>query len=136
VIASIRPGSEIEGALRLRRQWLLEQGLAHEHGGRIAFARDLLQTLEKRELAEIGARMTHEMGLDYVEIQRGERITGTYRRMLTLSSGRFALIERAHDFGLVPWRPVLERAKGQSVTGLVGGDGISWSIGQRRGLSL
>ncbi|HEX2656081.1 MAG TPA: relaxase/mobilization nuclease RlxS [Xanthobacteraceae bacterium] len=136
VIASIRPGSEIEGALRLRRQWLLEQGLAHEHGGRIAFARDLLQTLEKRELAEIGARMTHEMGLDYVEIQRGERITGTYRRMLTLSSGRFALIERAHDFSLVPWRPVLERAKGQSVTGLVGGDGISWSIGQRRGLSL
>jgi hypothetical protein len=44
--------------------------------------------------------------------------------------GRFALIERAHDFSLVPWRPVLEWAKGQAV----GGEGISWSIGQKRGL--
>jgi hypothetical protein len=54
--------------------------------------------------------------------------------MLTLNSGCFALIERAHDFGLVPWRPVLERAKGQSVTGVVGGEGIFWSIGIKRGL--
>ena len=35
---------------------------------------------------------------------------------------------------LVPWRPVLERAKGQSVIGVVGGEGISWSIGIKRGL--
>ena len=56
--------------------------------------------------------------------------------MLTLNSGRFALIERARDFSLVPWRPVLERAKGQAVTGVVGGEGISWSIGQKRGLGL
>jgi len=34
------------------------------------------------------------------------------------------------DLSLVPWRPVLERAKGQSV---VGGEGISWSIGNGRG---
>jgi hypothetical protein len=27
-----------KGALRLRRQWLLEQGLAREQGGRIAYA--------------------------------------------------------------------------------------------------
>jgi Protein of unknown function (DUF3363) len=56
--------------------------------------------------------------------------------MLTLNSGRFALIERARDFSLVPWRPALERAKGQAITGVVGGEGISWSIGQKRGLGL
>jgi hypothetical protein len=54
--------------------------------------------------------------------------------MLTLNSGRFALIERAHEFSLVPWRPVLERAMGQTVTGVVGGEGVSWSIGIKRGL--
>jgi hypothetical protein len=136
VIASTGLGSEFEGALRLRRQWLLEQGLAREQGGRIAYARNLLQTLERRELAEVSARMTRETGLDYAETKPGERIKGTYRRMLTLNSGRFALIERARDFSLVPWRPVLERAKGQAVTGVVGGEGISWSIGQKRGLGL
>ncbi|WP_291694434.1 DUF3363 domain-containing protein [Bradyrhizobium sp.] len=44
--------------------------------------------------------------------------------MLTLNSGRFALIEPSHDFALVPWRPVLERARGHMVTGSVGGEGI------------
>ena len=136
MIASSGLGLEFEGALRSRRQWLLEQGLAREQGGRIAYARNLLQTLERRELAEVGARMTRETGLDYAETKPDDRITGTYRRMLTLSSGRFALIERARDFSLVLWRPVLERAKGQAVTGVVGGEGISWSIGQKRGLGL
>jgi hypothetical protein len=120
----------------LRRQWLLEQGLAHEQGGRIAYARNLLQTLERREPDEVSVRIARETGLDSAETKAGERITGTYRRMLTLNSGRFALIERARDFSLVPWRPVLERAKGQVVTGVVGGDGISWAVGQRRGLGL
>ena len=134
MFASRGLGSEIEIALRSRRQWLLEQGLAREQGGQIAYARNLLQTLERRELAEVSARMMRETGLDYAETRPGDRITGTYRRMLTLNSGRFALIERARDFSLVPWRPVLERVKGQNVVGVVGGEGISWSIGVRRGL--
>ncbi|WP_316399252.1 DUF3363 domain-containing protein [Bradyrhizobium sp. 33ap4] len=44
--------------------------------------------------------------------------------MLTLNSGGFVLIERSHEFALVPWRPVLERA-GQLVTSQVGGEGMS-----------
>lgn len=82
--------------------------------------------------AEVGARIAGETGLRFAEIKAGDRLTGTCRRTLTLNSGRFALIERAQEFSLVPWRPVLERAKGQSVTG----EKISWSIGQKRGLGL
>ena len=133
-IASTGMGSEVGSALAARRQWLLDHGLAHEEDGRIAYARNLLQTLERRELADVAARTAGETGLGYAEIKPGDWLNGTYRRMLTLSSGRFALIERAHAFSLVPWRPVLERARGQSVTGVVGGEGISWSIGIKRGL--
>jgi len=93
-----------------------------------------LQTLKRRELAEVAKRIASETGLGYAEIKQGHRLNGTYRRMLILNSGRFALIERAHDFSFVPWRPVLERAKGQSVTGVVGGEGISWSIGLKRSI--
>ena len=67
-------------------------------------------------------------------MKTGDSLTGRYKRMLTLNSGRYALIERSHDFALVPWRPVLERARGQMVTGSVGGEGISWSIGIKRGI--
>ncbi|WP_308163726.1 relaxase/mobilization nuclease RlxS [Bradyrhizobium sp. SRL28] len=133
-IAPMGLGSDVGAAIRARRQWLLEQGLAREQDGRMVYARNLLQTLERRELAETGARIAGETGLGYSEIKPGDRLTGTFRRTLTLNSGRFALIERAQEFSLVPWRPVLERAKGQSVTGVVGGEGISWSIGIKRGL--
>lgn len=77
-----------------------------------------------------------ETGLDYAKTKPGDRVTGAYRRMMTLNSGRYALIERARDFSLVPWLPVLERAQGQAATGVVGGATISWSIGKKRDLGI
>ncbi|WP_024512898.1 relaxase/mobilization nuclease RlxS [Bradyrhizobium sp. ARR65] len=127
-------GAEVETSLRARRQWLIEQGLAREQGGEVRYARDLLQTLEARELAKVAADISARTGLDHIEVKAGDNLTGIYRRMLTLNSGRYALIERSHDFALVPWRPVLERARGQMVSGSVGGEGISWSIGMKRGI--
>ena len=64
-IAPMGLGSEVGAALRARRQWLLEQGLAREQDGRLIYARNLLQTLERRELAETGARIAGETGLRY-----------------------------------------------------------------------
>jgi hypothetical protein len=89
--------------------------------------------LERREPAKVGARMMGETGLDYTETKPGDQTRGTYRRMLTLGSCRFALIKHAREFSLVPWRPMLERAKGQVVTGVVGGEGIAQSHPAVRG---
>ncbi len=85
----------------------------------------MLETLEARELARTAADISARTGLDHVDVKAGDKVEGVYRRVLTLHSGRFALIERSHEFALVPWRPVLERARGQLVTGRVGGEGIS-----------
>ncbi|MGY3534570.1 relaxase/mobilization nuclease RlxS [Bradyrhizobium sp. USDA 4452] len=133
-LASSGFGADVEAALRARRQWLIEQGLAREDGGRMRFARNMLETLEAREVARTAADISARTGLAHVGAKAGDTISGIYRRSLTLNSGRFALIERSHDFVLVPWRPVLERARGQLVTGIVGGEGISWSIGIKRGI--
>jgi uncharacterized protein DUF3363 len=127
-------GAEVEAALRTGRQWLIEQGLAREQGGQVRYARDLLRALEARELTGTAADISARTGLEHLEVKTGDKLTGVYRRTLTLTSGRYALIERSHDFALVPWRPVLERARGQMVTGSVGGEGISWTIGIKRGL--
>lgn len=127
-------GAEVGAALRTRRQWLLEQGLAREQDGQLRYARDLLRTLERRELGRAGADISARTGLEHLEVKAGDIVSGVYRRTLTLNSGRFALIERSREFALVPWRPVLERARGQLVTGSVSGEGISWSIGMRRGI--
>jgi type IV secretory pathway VirD2 relaxase len=133
-LASAGFGAEVAAALRARRQWLIEQGLAREEGSQVRFARNMLETLEARELVRTAADISARTGLEHVGVKAGDKIEGVYRRMLTLNSGRFALIERSHEFVLVPWRPVLERARGQLVTGQVGGEGISWSIGIKRGI--
>ncbi|OMI11896.1 hypothetical protein BSN85_10530 [Bradyrhizobium brasilense] len=102
--------------------------------GQARYARNMLETLEARELARTVADISARTRLEHVDVKAGDKVEGVYRRVLTLHSGRFALIERSHEFALVPWRPVLERARGQLVTGQVGGEGISWSIGIKRGI--
>lgn len=59
-------------------------------------------------------------------------ISGTYRRALDTMSGRFVVVEKSREFTLVPWRPVLDRHFGKSVSGIMRGDGISWSFGRGR----
>jgi len=86
------------------------RGFAREDGGGIAYARNLLQTLERRELAEVaGAGSPAKTGLGYAEIKPGDRLNGNLSAHADAEvAAVFALIERAHDFNLVPWRPVLE----------------------------
>ena len=66
----------------------------------------------------------------------GEHVTGVYRRSLMLASGRFAMLDDGIGFTLVPWRPVVERRLGQSVSALVRGEHVSWKFGRKLGLSI
>lgn len=36
-----------------------------------------------------------------------------------LSSGKFAIVEKTHEFRLVPWRPVIDPQLGREVMGVV-----------------
>ena len=129
-------GEEVHAALDRRTEHLVAQGLAQRQGSRMLFARDLLATLEARDLERAARSITSSSDLSYRKLGEGERVRGTYRRVLDLSSGRYALIESAHEFTLVPWRPVLEREIGREVTGIVRGRGVSWLFGRERDLSL
>jgi len=130
-------GREARQALAQRRQWLLEQGLASEQGGSIVYRANLLRILRDRELQKVSEQLAGQLGLHYITQEPGRRIEGVYRRRVDLVSGRYALIERSHEFTLVPWRPVLERSLGQHVSGIARGDGaISWTFGRRRGPSI
>ncbi len=67
----------------------------------------------------------------------GERITGRYKGAMELVSGKYAMVEtRSREFTLVPWRPVIEKELGRTVSGIVIGDGIRWELGRSRGLSI
>ena len=68
-----------------------------------------------------------------VELPSGERVSGTYRQSVRLVSSRYALVEHSREFTLVPWRPVIDKALGRQVSGLVRGSGVSWELGRKRG---
>jgi type IV secretory pathway VirD2 relaxase len=130
-------GAEVREAMDRRIEHLAGEGLARRQGQRVIFARDLLDTLRKRDLTAAAARLSAETGLAYRPSVEGEHVAGVYRQRLTLSSGRFAMIDNGFGFQLVPWRPALERQLGQQVSGaLAPGGHVDWSFGRKRGLGL
>ncbi len=130
-------GGEVSEALKERAEHLADEGFARRQGRRIILQRDLLNTLRRRELDAAAATLADDTGLPYAKSASGEHVTGTYRQRLTLSSGRFAMIDNGLGFQLVPWSPSLERKLGQEVSGLVrGSGGIDWSFGRKRGLGI
>ena len=92
----------------------------------------MIEALQRRELLRVGAQLSREIGMPFVESETGACVSGVYRRPVDTMSGRFALVEKSREFTLVPWRPVLDRHVGKSVSGIMRGDGISWSFGRGR----
>lgn len=130
-------GAEVRSAMDARVDHLVEQGLARRQGQRVLFARDLLATLQRRELQEATAKLSVGTGLAHHAVGEGEHVAGVYRQRVTLASGRFAMIDDGLGFELVPWRPALEEQLGRQVSGvMMPGGRVDWSFGRKRGLGL
>ena len=132
-------GAEVRQALDERVEHLIGEGLAERQGqgGRVVFARRLLNTLRDRELSAVGERIATETGVPFNRAGSGEYVAGAYRQRLALASGRFAMIDDGLGFQLVPWSPSLEKEIGRHVTGVARDDGgVDWEFGRKRGLGL
>jgi hypothetical protein len=130
-------GAEVREAMDRRLEHLAEEGLVRRQGQRVIFAQDMLDTLRRQDLTAAAAKLSAETGLTHRPSIEGEHVAGVYRQRLTLSSGRFAMIDSGLGFQLVPWRPALEQKLGQQVSGVLGpGGNVDWSFGRKRGLGL
>ncbi len=129
-------GADVRAAMDRRAEQLVREGLARRRGPRVFFARDLLDTLRRRELAAAGGRLTAETGLPARTAGQGEQVAGIYRQRVTLASGRFAMIDDGLGFSLVPWTPTLEKQLGRQVSGVATATGVDWSFGRKRGLGV
>jgi type IV secretory pathway VirD2 relaxase len=130
-------GAEVRDAMDRRVEHLATEGLARRQGQRVIFVRDLLNTLRNRELSAAAKDIVAETGLVHRASAQSEQIAGIYRRRVSLSSGRFAMIDDGLGFQLVPWRPALEQQLGQHVSGVtMPGGSVDWSLSRKRGLGL
>jgi type IV secretory pathway VirD2 relaxase len=129
-------GAEVREAMDRRVDHLVEEGLARRQGQRTVFARDLLDTLRRRELDQVSSKLAAETGLPHRRSAEGEHVDGVYRQRLTLASGRFAVIDDGLVFQLVPWRPALDQRLGQHISGTMTARGVDWNFGRSRDLGL
>jgi type IV secretory pathway VirD2 relaxase len=130
-------GQEVSQAMDRRREHLIEQGDAtRQQNGRVVYRRDLLSTLEAREVARAGAELATTKPMPFRTAGDGETVSGTFTGTIQLTSGKFAIVEKSHEFTLVPWRPLIDRQLGREVEGIVQGGSVSWQLGRQRGLGL
>ena len=141
LLGKVVPGAgAFAGAVRqaceARKEFLVEQGFAQRQGQRVVLATNLLETLRTQELSEAGARVAAKTGLTYRPARENGRVSGVYRRSLMLVSGRFAMLDDGIGFTLVPWKPVIEKRLGQTMSAVVRGASVSWVLGRQRGSSI
>lgn len=129
-------GGEVKKVLERRQQWLMSQGLAQAEGGRAIYAPDLIDQLRARDLRNAGARLSIQTGLQFMEHSDGERIEGIYKRPVHLASGKYAIVERSKEFTLVPWRDILEKNQGKSVSGIMRSGKVFWNFSRNQGIGI
>ncbi|GGE55070.1 hypothetical protein GCM10007276_35080 [Agaricicola taiwanensis] len=130
-------GQQVREAMDQRREHHIEQRDATRgRDGRIFYRRNLLTTLREREVARVGAEIAQNKALPFRAATDGENASGKFTGTVQLSSGKFAVVEKSHEFTLVPWRPVIDRQLGREVMGVVQGGSVSWQLGRQKGLAL
>lgn len=121
-------GGDAKQAMQQRADFLAEQGLAERRGQRVILARNLLGTLRNRELAQAAKDIAAETGLEHRPVSDGQRVAGIYRRSVTLSSGRYAVLDDGIRFSLLPWKSEIELRLGLHVAATAYGDMVSWNL--------
>ena len=123
----------IKASLLKRQVALRKMGLKVGERGR--WQKSILAELQEMDLKAAAEDYNGAYGKAYAALGDTRQVEGVYKEAIERPSGKFAVIERARDFTLVPWRPVMERRLGQSISGRVSAGGISWSVSKQRGLS-
>lgn len=104
-------GKDVRAALSARRQWLIDEQLAHEGLDGPKFRKDMLTTLRRRELLRVATQMADELGLSYREAGQGrtdqwkartasgsrQRTVCRHREQPRVHVGALAAVARAPD---------------------------------------
>lgn len=127
-------GLNVKEAGQMRKAYLVEIGVLKTKDQKLS--RTGLEKLQARDLAAAGASLEVGLGKPFSPAKKSGLVEGVYRKAIDRPSGRFAVIERAHDFTIVPWRQVLERNRGLAVSGQMRAGRVTWVLGKKRGLGI
>ena len=126
-------GRQTADAQLLRRAFLAEIGIAADDGKPLT--PEHKAELIRRDLAQAAQTLRQTIGKPYAPSPTQGEVAGIYRGPVARISGKFAVVERALDFTILPWREGLERSRAMAVSVRMQPGSASWTIA-RRGLTL
>ena len=126
-------GSNFKTAFEKRLESL--RGMGFEPGPDGKLSSQVIENLQTMDLRSAAKSLEGELGKSYADIGDARKVDGVYLRSVDRPSGKFAVIERSREFTLVPWRPVMEKRLGKSISGRISAGGISWDVTGRMGPS-
>ena len=128
-------GKKLSVSLRLRQQYLMQNELAEFKGEQFVPHKKMLARLRQIELLQKAHSLETKLGSKYRPVEGNQKkVVGKYQQSISLASGKYAVLTNSHEFTLVPWRPVLEQARGKMVSGIIRSKSISWQFGRSKGL--
>jgi len=125
-------GDEVKTAKAQRERFLLSKGLI---GKERSVTEKTLKSLEQLDLTHAGKSLSRDYDKPYRPASTTGKLSGIYRKAIERPSGKYAVIEKSKEFTLVPWRETMERNLGKSITGIIKGQTISWTLNSGRGIS-
>lgn len=127
-------GREVRSALQQRRAFLVSSNILETLDQPITKAH--LAELERQDIQAAGKNLEDKMGMPFTPPPASGRISGKLVDSIEQPRSRYAVIERAKDFTLVPWRDVLEKRRGIEISGQIRNGQINWQFGRKRGLDI
>ena len=124
---------DVEAVKVQRRQFLMDEKLLGNDG---VVTDATLEKLEKMDLDALSKSLSSDLGKTYSPAPQSGHISGTYREAIQRPSGKYAVVEKSKEFSLVPWRETMDRNLGKSISGVIKGQSISWTLTQARGHSI
>ena len=115
-----------------RRDHLIQNGELKSDEQALSIGKQhLLEARERSNAAKSEAKASNRA---YLFVEQGETFKGVYEKPINLAQGRFAVVGNAKEFTLVPWRPSIERHRGNPLVTKGSGTGISWMPEKTKGL--
>lgn len=122
-------------SLQQRQQYLVQNELAEFRSEKFMPHKKMLRQLRQIELLQKARVLEDKLALKYRPVTDHQRqVAGRYQQSITLASGKYAVLTKFHEFTLVPWRPVMEQAKGKLISGIMRGNSITWQLGRNKGI--
>lgn len=126
-------GEDVEEAKQKRIAFLRSQNVISS-GNEVS--EGTLKSLETMDLEGAAKAVGRGLEKPYKPKPEDGRITGIYRQAIDRPSGRYAVIEKSKEFTLVPWRKTMDRNLGKSISGLIRGQSISWTLTKGMGRNI